>query len=322
MTYSAAWETLAGVEIAVLRDTEAEAEVRVAPALGNTCVGFRLGDWRVLDEPPNETELREHAGSYGIPVLFPWPNRVRDARFTFEGREYRLPPAADEPNAIHGLVRDRPWQPTRCEADAEAALVRSEIRSPDFPELADQYPSAFELSLTYALRRGRLEIEAFGTNVGDGPLPFGFGLHPYFPVPLGPGGRRESCELRVPAAEVWELGDYLPSGRRFAADGRYDLRDFRALDRETYDDVLTALEQPFRAALRDPVAGREIVVEADAGFREFVLFAPSRRSIVALEPYTCATDALNLEPRGIDAGLRALQPGQSWQGRVTIEPRS
>jgi aldose 1-epimerase len=125
-----------------------------------------------------------------------------------------------------------------------------------------------------------------------------------------------------PAAEVWELVEYLPSGRRLPAGGRYDLRRFRALDGETYDDVLTALEQPFRAALRDPIAGREIVVESDESFRDFVLFAPGHRSIVALEPYSCATDALNLEPRGIDAGLRVLQPGQSWQGRVTIEPRS
>lgn len=319
--YSATWETVAGVQLAVLRDAATNAEVRVAPSLGNTCIAYRLGDWHILDEPPNEHDLLTRASSYGIPILFPWPNRLRNARFTFEGREYRVLPSPGTPHANHGLVRNRPWQISRCEVTGDAPLVESVIRSTDFPELADQYPSAFELTVAYRLQATALRIDALATNTGPGRLPFGFGLHPYFPVPLAPGSRRASCQVRVRASEAWELVDHLPTGQRRAVDGRDDLRRFRPLGAETYDDVLTALEQPFAAELRDPVWEGGIVVEADTSFRECVVFAPEHRPVVALEPYTCTADALNLAARGIDAGPRVLQPGESWHGRVAINPR-
>jgi aldose 1-epimerase len=310
-----------GIEVAVLRDAELAAEVRVAPALGNTCIGYRLGDWHVLDEPANDNELRERTSSYGIPILFPWPNRVRNSSFSFRGRQYHLPPSHFMPHANHGLVRERPWRTTRCVGSHDLAFVESQIHSGDFPELVEQYPSEFQLTVSYRLLQNGLEILAEVVNTGDEHLPFGFGLHPYFVVPLGPNSDRATCELLVPANEVWQLVDHLPTGHRQPVAGCLDLRRRLPLSEETYDDVLTALERPFQAVLRDPAAGREIVVAADAGFRECVVFAPPHRGIVSIEPYTCATDALNLQPTGVDAGLRVLRPGESWRGRASIEPR-
>jgi aldose 1-epimerase len=319
--YSATWETAGGIEVAVLRDAESATEVRVAPELGNTCIGYRLGDWHVLDEPANENELRERASSYGIPILFPWPNRVRNSSFSFKGRQYHLPPSHGMPHANHGLVRERPWRTTRCAASHDLALVESQIHSGDFPELVEQYPSEFLLTVSYRLLDNGLEIVAQVVNTGDEQLPFGFGLHPYFLIPLGPSSNRARCTLRVPASEAWQLADHLPTGHRQPVAGRLDLRQGLPLGKETYDDVLTALEQPFQAMLRDPAVGREIIVASDGGFRECVVFAPADRPIVSIEPYTCATDALNLQSTGIDAGLRVLQPRESWRGSANIEPR-
>ena len=319
MRYRATWETTAGADIAVLRDTATQAEARIAPALGNTCISFRVSDWQILDEPPDDTQLREHASSYGIPILFPWPNRLRNARFTFESREYRVPPSAGMPHANHGLVRTRAWRTLSCEARGSCAVIESEIRSTSFSDLADQYPSAFHLVVRYSLTDSELRIDAQAANVGHQRLPFGFGLHPYFRLPFGPAGRRDNCELRVPAAEIWELEEHLPTAQRRPPRGRFDLRQFQPLGRATYDDVYTALEQPFRAVLRDPANEREIVVDAgDGQFNQFVVFAPHTRSIVALEPYTCVTDALNLAKEGVQTGLRVLEPEESWTASTAI----
>jgi aldose 1-epimerase len=320
MRYSASRESIAGVEIAVLRDAETQTEVRVAPALGNACVGWRIGDWRVLDEAPDEEQLRTRPSSYGMPILFPWPNRVRDARFAYDGREYRLAPSPGSPHANHGLVRDRPWQVKLSRASEESAVVWSEIRSQDFPELAEAYPSAFALQVSYWLRQGRLEIEIRAENVGNLALPFGFGLHPYFALPLGRAGRRESCEVRVPAAEAWELKEHLPTGKRRPVAGRDDLRRYRPLGREAYDDLLYLGEPRFLAGLRDPNVGRQIEVEAPGEFGQCVVFAPLNREIVALEPYTCITDALNQQDPS--TGLMVMAPGDpGWRATVTITPR-
>jgi aldose 1-epimerase len=43
-------------------------------------------------------------------VLIPWPNRLQDGRYEFDGRRHQLP--LNEPehrNAIHGLVRWGTW---------------------------------------------------------------------------------------------------------------------------------------------------------------------------------------------------------------------
>jgi aldose 1-epimerase len=53
-------------------------------------------------------------------------------------------------------------------------------------------------------------------------------------------------------------------------------------------------------------------------FRELVAFTPPHRQAVCLEPYTCTTDAINLQQAGIDAGWRVLAPGASWSGDVEL----
>lgn len=64
------------------------------------------------------------------------------------------------------------------------------------------------------------------------------------------------------------------------------------------------------SAIIDEAAGLQIVQRCAPEFREFVVFTPPQRSCVCLEPYTCATDAIHLAARGIDAGWRVLSPGQ------------
>ena len=59
-------------------------------------------------------------------------------------------------------------------------------------------------------------------------------------------------------------------------------------------------------------------MEADDGFRELVLYAPDSRPIVCFEPYTCVTNAFNLENQGIDSGLIRLKPGDKLTGVMRI----
>ena len=43
-------------------------------------------------------------------VLIPWPNRLEDGGYEFDGRRYQLPLTEPEQhNAIHGLVRSERW---------------------------------------------------------------------------------------------------------------------------------------------------------------------------------------------------------------------
>jgi aldose 1-epimerase len=52
-------------------------------------------------------------------------------------------------------------------------------------------------------------------------------------------------------------------------------------------------------------------MHADEWFRDLVIFTPPHRQAFCVEPYTCTTDAINLQARGIESGWQVLPPGAS-----------
>jgi aldose 1-epimerase len=137
------------------------------------------------------------------------------------------------------------------------------------------------------------------------------------------GGAREATRVRVPAKRYWELTHLVPTGQTLPVDegdGTYDLRGWPELDGHSFDDVFTGLDRRddhwSEAGIRYPSAGLEIVVEASPEFREWVLYAPLDRPVVCLEPYTGTTNAVNLEPQGVNAGLLVLEPGATWTATI------
>jgi aldose 1-epimerase len=262
---------------------------------------------------------------YGIPVLFPFPNRIRDGRFTWDNKTYQLPlndPSAK--NAIHGFACRHPWRLVDQGSDARGAWVTGEFRgSTDAPAMRPYWPADYQIRLTYRLEAQRLRLAIMVTNPHALALPFGLGFHPYFAVPLG-GGRPEDTWVEVRSATAWELVDALPTGQRRPVGAANDLRQRRPVSQLNLDDVLTDLEpalEPGGEGLyrRGAVGGPgSLVVEllTSAAFRELVVFTPPHRQAVCLEPYTCATDAINLQARGVDAGWRVPPPRAQWEGEV------
>jgi aldose 1-epimerase len=49
-----------------------------------------------------------------------------------------------------------------------------------------------------------------------------------------------------------------------------------------------------------------------------VVYTPAHRQAFCIEPYTCVTDAVNLQARGIETGWRVLAPGDRWTGVVEL----
>ncbi|HKC27191.1 MAG TPA: aldose epimerase, partial [Jatrophihabitans sp.] len=106
-------------------------------------------------------------------TLVPWPNRIRDGKYTFEGTSYQLPltePAAH--NAIHGLGRWERWTKVRQESD------RVTLRLDVVPQPG--YPFEVRVETTYALHPEQgLMVTLGARNLGRVRAPFGAGSHPY-----------------------------------------------------------------------------------------------------------------------------------------------
>jgi aldose 1-epimerase len=319
----------------LLHDDAGPASARIAAGTGNNVLQFTV-------RPPGRNEPVDvilppagpdgvGAGGYGagIPILFPFPNRVRGGRFSFEGQAYQLD--VNETalgNHIHGLVARVPWKVEGTGASDElGAWQRASIDLQAVPEISRQYPFPCRLTVTTRLHEGVLIQAVEARNTGPGRLPMGFGTHSWFPAVLG-GGSREATLVRVPGNRYWRLENLVPTGETVAVQsdpGKFDLREWSALDGNAYDDVFTDLvRRPdgwSEAGIRYPAAGLELRVEASPEFREWVIYAPTTRPVVCLEPYTGTTDAVNLQPRGVDAGLVVLDPGASWSGTIRTSLR-
>ncbi len=326
LPYAVREEEENGRPVYALEDRSARAQAWIAPSLGFNIYRFSIEpnghEVGIIDPPPTLDDLQAYPSRYGIPILFPFPGRVAGGRFTFRGRKYALERRVASGNAIHGFVYDRPWQVVASGSDErDGAVLAGRVDSRSFPELAHQYPSAFRLDVTCHLRGWSLTIEARAENVGDEPLPLGYGLHPYLHAPIDHGESAGGCVIQVPVTHRWELAGLLPTGRILPVEE--DLASGVSLEGRRFDDVYTGVVLDgdlSRAALADTKARLAVVVEAGSGFREWVVYTPPR-SAVCFEPYTCAPDALNLQPRGIDAGLLTLEPGEAKNWRVSVRVR-
>ncbi len=316
--------------VVILEGPTGAPRVDIWPALGFNCFRWQIA-WagQTVDLLYADPQLFDNARPTrsGIPVLFPFPNRIRDGRYRWEGKEYQLPLNDSKgPNAIHGFACRLPWRVLRQGAADESAWVEAEFQgSRDAPETLALWSSDYRIRLTYWLAGDRLRLEARVDNPGQAPLPFGLGYHPYLRVPLAPGGALATTRVVATASDYWELRAYMPTGVVRPVDAAKDLRQPRRLSDLSLDDLYTGLgclpaqgdsTLCWRGAVEDGTARREVALRTSADFRELVVFTPPHGQAVCLEPYTCTTDAINLQARGIDAGLRLLAPGQSWQGVV------
>jgi aldose 1-epimerase len=125
-----------GQQVIVLSDGLAETQAILVPSFGFPCVAFRValadGVWNVVAEPPDAESFRTRIGRYGVPIMFPWPNRIRDGRFTFGGREYQVPISGRGPHASHGVTRTVPGPSTRPESTMPRSVERAS-RSASLP---------------------------------------------------------------------------------------------------------------------------------------------------------------------------------------------
>jgi len=167
-----------------------------------TEVGAGLREWAgVLDGYP----VTERASAGRGQVLMPWPNRLTDGTYEWDGETQRVP--LDEPPvAIHGLVR---WANWTCVERSEARVALEHVLHP-----RPGYPFALRLRVEYAFGSEGLTVRDVVENLGDRAAPFGAGHHPYVARPaddvVGKGVQRDDTERfggEIAIADVTVWGD-------------------------------------------------------------------------------------------------------------------
>jgi aldose 1-epimerase len=242
-------------------------------------------------------------------LLVPWPNRIEDGRYEFDGRAFQLP--LDEPerrNAIHGLTRWSHW------SVADLAADRVAFEHVLYP--CPGYPFSLALRVEYSLSGAGLTVRTEATNIGSDSAPYGAGSHPYLAVAQDVV---DDVELRVPAATVLFADERgIPVGSGSVADEGLDFREPRAIGSIKLDHCFTDLERDRDGRAR--VAVGATTLWADESCPYLMIFTGDglpdveRRSI-AVEPMTCAPNAFRS-----GEGLVRLEPGESHVASWGISP--
>lgn len=277
----------------------------VVVEVGGGLRSYSAGGWELVDGYRADEMCSSGRGQ----VLIPWPNRLQDGRYEFDGRRHQLP--LNEPehgNAIHGLVRWAAW--TAAEREPHRAVMKHVL----YPQPG--YPFSLEISIEYALSAGGLQVRTTATNLGTDPCPYGSGAHPYLTLGTATIDR---LILRVPARTVLRSDERgLPIGREAVQGTEYDFQQPRRIGSMTLDHAFTELERDqnglARVELRDPDHGTQVSLWVDQSYRYLMLFSGdllpnvNRRSL-AVEPMTCPPNAF----RTREALIR-LEPGSSFTG--------
>jgi galactose mutarotase-like enzyme len=257
--------------------------VTIAPHFGGRIAQIEIHDgasWLpLLCEPPDTAPERRSPMSWGSFPMVPWPNRVANSRFMFDGNEHRLP-ANDGPHALHGLGFDRPW---KCEQIDDHSY--------------DLHLPLDDLRESLSVRQ-RIEVLDDGLTQSiemrsAAPYPAGAGWHPWFRRDVRPGA---DVLVLVDADERYELTpDRIPTGRILPVDGGYDLRAYPPVGNRGLDDCYRNVRSPMRIAWGDI----ELTMTSSGTVTHAVVYTPDQA--VCIEPQTCAIDAFNLNARGIEA---------------------
>jgi aldose 1-epimerase len=242
-------------------------------------------------------------------VLIPWPNRLEDGNYEFDGQRHQLP--LNEPehrNAIHGLVRWAAW--TAAAHEPHRAVMENVLH----PQPG--YPFSLGISIEYALSDSGLKVRTTATNLGTDPCPFGSGAHPYLTLGTATIDR---LILRAPGRTVLRSDERgLPIGADAVEGKEYDFRKPRRIGSTTLDHAFTDLERDqnglARVELRNPDHETQVSLWVDQSYPYLMLFSGDplpnvRRRSLAVEPMTCPPNAF----RTGEALIR-LEPGSSFTG--------
>jgi aldose 1-epimerase len=272
---------------------------------------YSAGGREVLDGYPDDEMSSSGRGQ----VLIPWPNRIQDGSYEYDGRRHQLPiDDVEEQDAIHGLVRWSAWTVGERTADR---VVMEHLLHP-----RPGYPFSLAIAIEYELSDRGLHVRTTAVNRGARTCPYGSGAHPYLAV-AAPSV--DSISLRVPARTVLRSDERgIPAGTATVEGTRYDFRRPRPIGATVLDNGFTDLEWDedgrARVELHDRERGDGLTLWVDETYPYLMLFTGDplpdvdRRSL-AVEPMTCPPNAF----RSGEA-LIHLEPGDAFTSTWGIEP--
>jgi aldose 1-epimerase len=277
------------------------------PAAGMLGASLRFRGVELLRRVDDLDAARVKGSTAGIPLLYPWANRLSGMQYRAAGRQVSLAPSSpllhfdDHKLPMHGV----PWgqlQWNVLSSRADALTARLDWLS---QELLAIFPFPHHVEIAVRLRSFDLEIQTTVFADSDSPVPISFGFHPYFGIP---GIPRAEWRLTTPAMRKLALdAQGIPTGAETPSPALATL-----LGNTGYDDGFALSGE--QATFSINAGGYSIAIEFKNGFHFAQIFAPKDKEFIAIEPMTAETNALCSGKR-----LRVIAAGEQFRASFRIE---
>ncbi len=258
-------------------------------------------------------EPKTRDGLYAGKILAPWPNRIKDGKYSFNKKDYQLPiNEVSKNNSLHGLVANCLWEVL---FQSESKVVLQYLLNQ--PEI---YPGKLELQVTYEIIESGIEITVLSENVGELSAPYGVSIHTY--LVAGALVKNNELFLQIPADQFLEVDAerLLPIKLQPVVGTNFDFIHSKKISDLFIDHAFKYSSDNPRSIslLNKDGQGTEVIfddlskwIQIHTADRD--LQADSRMA-VAIEPMTCPPDAFN---SGID--LIVLEPGKKHEYKLKIK---
>jgi aldose 1-epimerase len=239
-----------------------------------------------------------YENNYASSIQFPFVNRIKDGKYTFNNSKYKLNcNEVDKNNALHGLVYNKTFVCTKKALTLHYASVTLQYKDNGKHQ---GFPFKFNIELTYTLNKKGIILSVNIANKDKKTFPFSVGWHPYF----------YSKSLVNSTLSFSSNKKYVFDNQQIIS-GTTDLNiemPFQ-LKAVTLDDCypLKANEIEFST----PEYSFNIGSTSKENFLQ--LYTPEVHNVIAIEPMTGAADNFNNK-----IGLQTLQPNETYNMKWLI----
>ncbi|MBO8415957.1 MAG: aldose-1-epimerase [Proteobacteria bacterium] len=267
---------------------------------GGMCALTYKGRNIALPHDPDEVPLA-HLGK----ILLPWPNRIKNAAYEFEGVTYTLPVTeARTGSASHGLTAWKEWQ--------IEDLTESSVLLTTMVTAVAGYPFTLKAFVCYSLTDDGLHCTISAVNVGSKAAPYGVGQHPYITCD---GEVLDNCTLTFPCSELFEVDEKMcPVKLAPAAASGLDFTAERSLKDVKIDHAYKNPGGECCVSLKGN--GLEVCMYTKAPYIQLFTAEKLKRAGLAVEPMSCPANAFNSK-----TDLIVLKPGDSHSLSYRISAR-
>lgn len=299
---------LGDLEIIILTNQNTNEYVTIIPSFGgNICeLVLKKGGvlYSIIDGDKSAKELIDNCCYRGA-KLIPFPNRIKDGRYNFNGNTYQLPiNHLQESHAIHGFIYDKPTNIIRSGASKQSAFIEMEYI---YNGSVEGFPFSFTLIFKYILTVVGLDIETKVKNIGKGDMPFGDGWHPYFSL----NEHVDDLFIRIPSTKKIVVDNRMIPAGELVNDDRF--RELAQINNTFFDNGYL-IEKQAKAITQLFSKNKNLTINIwqeshSDKYNYLQIYTPPSRKSIAIEPMTCSADAFN----NYD-GLIILAPEDEFRG--------